>query len=75
MAERRYDVVYGVADNDTNRPTCHVELHFCRDWDDSGGCHGTNPRHGFTWEEARKEVATFHEEAARSWRERKEGDG
>jgi mannose/cellobiose epimerase-like protein (N-acyl-D-glucosamine 2-epimerase family) len=58
----RYDVIYGPAANE-----CRVESHFCREWDTEGGCYGTNPGHGFTWEEARAMVAEFYKRLSDEW--------
>lgn len=46
--------------------------HFCREWDERGGCYGTNPDHGYTWEEVREEIARWHADQAVYWRARKE---
>jgi hypothetical protein len=59
----RFDVVY----------TEHgpkVEPHFCREWHEDGGCYGTNPSHGVTWDEARAEVVRWHEEQAAAWKDK-----
>lgn len=42
----RYDVIYESAQE------CHIEPHFCREWDESGGCFGFNEEHGFSELEA-----------------------
>lgn len=64
---QRYDVVYG---GDSNAPNCYISHHFCREWEDGEGCYGTNPDHGFTWEEACLEVAEWHEQQAKVWKEK-----
>jgi len=64
----RWDISYR-ADPTTYEPFATVDLHFCREWDEKGnGCYGTNPNHGFSWEEAREEVARFYEQRAAYWR-------
>ena len=57
----RWDICYG-----SGMPT--IQAHFCREWDsEGGGCYGTNPDHGYTWEEARLQVARWHLNAANEW--------
>ncbi len=56
-----FDVVYG-------EHGISIDYHFCREWDQDGGCYGTNPNHGFSFEEAREMVASWHEERAREAR-------
>jgi len=74
MNERRYDVSYG-ADNTSFAPFAYPDTHHCREWDeDHGGCYGTNPNHGFTWDEARKLMVEFHEQQAAEWRDKNESD-
>lgn len=63
VSEMRFDVVY-LDDK------CTIEPHFCREWDENGGCYGTNPDHGYSFEEACDQVASFHEREAKLWRER-----
>jgi hypothetical protein len=63
--EQRYDVCYH-----GDRVT--IEPHFCREWDEDGGCYGTNPDHGYSWEEAREQIANWYESQARIWREKEE---
>lgn len=63
----RFDVVYradGVS----------IEPHFCRSWDSDGGCYGTNPNHGLSAAEACDEVAEWHEQQAKMWRDRTHPD-
>ncbi|MEM7663813.1 MAG: hypothetical protein AAF292_16340 [Pseudomonadota bacterium] len=56
--EERFDIVW---DEDGPR----IEPHFCREWDDEhGGCYGTNPNHGYTREEAEREIALWKKEQA-----------
>lgn len=45
-----------------------IEPHFCREWDETGGCYGTNPDHGMSLEDACASVADWHEEQARLYR-------
>lgn len=65
----RWDVVYGPKEYE-----CHLEPHFCREWDDKGGCYGTNPDHGFTWEDARAEVSKFYERLSKEWATKNESE-
>lgn len=37
-----------------------IDYHFCREWNEKGGCYGTNPDHGYTLEEAARQVAEWH---------------
>ena len=60
----RYDVVYG---GSYYAPSIHLAPHFCREWDDEGGCYGSREDHGYSWEEARAEVARWHREKAEQW--------
>lgn len=59
---RRYDVLYG-----EHGP--FVDFHFCREWDETGGCYGARPDHGMSWEEAAEEMATYFSALARAWSE------
>ena len=45
-----------------------VDFHFCREWDEDGGCYGTNRKHGLSWEEARVILSRWHETEADRWR-------
>lgn len=63
MSEQRYDLSFR-----DDRMT--IEPHFCRDWDESGGCYGTNPDHGYSFDEACDQVAGWHEQQAKLWRDR-----
>lgn len=52
-----------------------IEPHFCRSWEigadgQDHGCYGTNPDHGYSFEEACDRVADWHEEQAKLWRSR-----
>jgi len=51
-----------------------IEHHFCREWDESGGCYGTNPEHGLSWGEARAEVVAWHKAQAEWWEKRTEAE-
>ena len=64
---QRYDIVFG------DGPA--IEPHFCREWDGDGGCYGTNPDHGYTWEEAVEQVAQWHEAQAAFLRALPHSDG
>ena len=55
---QRYDVI-------SDEHGVHIDYHFCREWDGDVGCHGTNPDHGFTFEEAQEQIAEWHEEKAK----------
>lgn len=47
----KYDVVF------RGREIPQIEPHFCREYD----CFGTNEDHGFSWQEAKEEVARWLE--------------
>lgn len=68
MNQIRYDVIY------TGFKGPYIDFHFCREWDGDKDCYGTNPDHGFTWEEARDEVikywAALEEEDTITWAEK-----
>lgn len=62
----RFDIVW-------DEHGCHLDYHFCREWtmDVHGneiGCYGTNPDHGYTFDEAKVEVAEYLERKAKEWR-------
>ena len=63
VSEDRWDVVY-------HGDHVSIEPHFCREWDENGGCYGTNPNHGLALDEAVEEVAKWHEKEAAMWRNR-----
>lgn len=63
----RFDVTYG-------KGGVSIEPHFCREWDDEGGCFGTNPDHGLSVAEACDEIACWHERQAKMWRSRTHPD-
>lgn len=63
VSEMRFDVCY-------HSGGCTIEPHFCRQWDEDGGCYGTNPNHGYSFDEACDQVASYHEQQAKEWRER-----
>lgn len=55
MSEPRFDVIY-------SETGISIDYHFCREWDENGGCYGTNPNHGFTFEEAKKAVVDYYQQ-------------
>ncbi|MBZ9807721.1 hypothetical protein [Mesorhizobium sp. ESP-6-2] len=63
MGDPRFDIEY-VGDGAT------ISAHYCREWDENGGCYGTNPDHGYSFEEACDHVAQWYEQQAKLWRER-----
>jgi len=67
MSKQRFDVVY-FAEH------VSIEPHFCREWDDGGGCYGTNPNHGMSFDEACEEAARWHEMQAKWWRDKEHSD-
>lgn len=58
--EHRFDVIY-------KGDEVRIDYHFCREWDGDQGCHGTNPNHGCTFDEAKGEVARWHRQQAERW--------
>ena len=56
----RFDVIF-------ERDGVRLDYHFCREWDDKGGCYGTDPNHGYTFDEAKKEVADYYRKLAEYW--------
>ena len=51
-AAARFDVRFG--------PEGHsLDYHFCRSWDERGGCYGTNKDHGFTFAEGKQEIIKY----------------
>lgn len=63
----RFDVCYRAAG-------VTIEPHFCREWDEDGGCYGTNPDHGYSFDDACRQVADWHEQQASLWRQHKAAD-
>ena len=63
----RYDVNF-------YKDHCTVTPHFCRDWDENGGCYGSNENHGYSWEDARANVIAFYEGQVSRWWGLKEED-
>ena len=60
MTKQKYDVVdYG--------HHLGIELHFCREWDEDGGCYGTNLDHGWTFEEAKQQVSMWYYDKHQEW--------
>lgn len=53
MSEPRFDIIY-------DQDGAHIDYHFCRVWDQDGGCYGTNPDHGFLFREACDIVALHY---------------
>jgi len=72
MSEQRYDISYATGAGLT--PLAYIDTHFCREWDDRGGCYGNNPQHGLSWEMAREAMVDFHEQEVARWRGMKEAD-
>lgn len=62
---QKYDVIYGF--NEVS-----IEPHYCREWDDSGGCYGSNEHHGLTYEKAKIEVISFYENIIDIWKNKSE---
>lgn len=56
----RFDISYR-----EHGPT--VDYHFCREWDDDGGCYGTREDHGFSFEEAKQAMIEWHRSEADRW--------
>ena len=50
----RYDVIY------RSHRECDIEPHFCREWDESGGCYGFNEEHGFSKEAALEQQILYY---------------
>jgi|TARA_Y100000310_G_scaffold71297_1_gene67137 hypothetical protein len=63
MSKSGYDIVYRSKDE------AYLEPHFCREWEGDCGCYGTNEMHGFTFEEAKEELAKHYEAKAKWIRE------
>lgn len=61
--EDRYDILYSGSG-------ITIEPHFCREWECERGCYGTNPNHGYTWEDACDQIAEDFERQAAWWRQR-----
>lgn len=51
---QRYDVIY------SSSQECYLEPHFCREWDESGGCYGFNSRHGFSKAEGLEQQIEYY---------------
>ena len=49
----RYDIIY-------TGNSIEIEPHFCRIWDENGGCYGTNEEHGMSWDEAKRHVIEYY---------------
>lgn len=63
----RYDVVY-------SKNTVEIVEHFCREWDETGGCYGTNPNHGLSFEKAKQYVIDFYKKQIEYWQIMNESD-
>ena len=63
MAGNKYDVHYH-ADSYVD-----VDFHFCREWDGDGGCYGTNPNHGFSFEDAKRHIIQHYKKYMQYWEE------
>ena len=62
MSDSKYDVVYG-------KGIPQIEPHFCRYFEDGVGCFGTNPNHGYTFDEAKHEVVEWLYSQAKNLKE------
>ena len=60
MKKPRFDIVYG-------ENYVRLDYHFCREWDDEGGCYGTNPNHGLSWDEAKQEMIAYLQGQIEYW--------
>jgi uncharacterized DUF497 family protein len=58
----RYDVCY-------HSDKVTIEPHFCREWDQDGGCYGTREDHGFAFDEAKQSVADWYLAESEKWRQ------
>lgn len=63
MAGERFDVIY-------RDGSALIDHHFCREWDEEGGCYGTNPEHGLSFDDACDQVADWYASQADQWRKR-----
>lgn len=60
-SEPRFDVIYeGMG--------TRIDYHFCRQWDDEGGCYGTRQDHGYSFEEAKQVVIDQLQSEIDHWR-------
>lgn len=60
MAER-FDVIY-------DKNGCYLDYHFCREFDDEGGCYGTRDDHGFSFDEAREHIVDWYKQQVEKWK-------
>ena len=67
MSDGRYDISW-----DEKGPS--IVQHFCREWDGDVGCYGTNHDHGYSFDEAKEEVARWYADQAIYWRGRTEAE-
>jgi hypothetical protein len=57
----RFDVIYGP-------DGIRLDYHFCREWDgEEGGCYGTNPNHGFSFDEAKEVIVSHYKNLVLGW--------
>lgn len=64
MSKQMFDITYGSSGD------VRIEPHFCREWDEDGGCYGTNPDHGFSLDEACEEVAKYYDNLSQQYRDK-----
>ena len=57
----RFDVEY-------NSSGADISYHYCREWVNGVGCYGTNPEHGFSFEEAKIHVSDWYSTLAEYWK-------
>ena len=60
MEALRFDISFG-------EHGISIDYHFCREWTEDGGCYGTNPNHGYTWDEVRKMAADYYHNLSERW--------
>ena len=60
MDEPRFDISFG-----EHGPS--FDYHF--EWHGETSCYGTNPNHGYTFDEVKEVMAEHHESMAAYWRE------
>lgn len=52
---------------------CRIEPHYCRELDSNfEECHGMNPNHGYTFEEAKEQIIWFLERKIEEWKNKRE---
>jgi len=67
MSEHKFDVSFPA-----DMP--FVDYHHCREWEEDAegnmqGCYGTNPNHGFTFEEAKEKIIEFYQKQLEYWQD------